>query len=106
MDEVKTIFCADCRHCKVFRKYESTGGGYTLKVRCKKGFWRHSSGVEKIYDFHTVLSRRIEKCRHYETMSDGYADRRLFLKQLRYELNTKDIVQVADKPEVECHAQK
>jgi len=77
----RSIYCANCLHCKVYLERADRGSQAERRVRCAMGNWQTPSGKERTYCYHTVLSRRMALCPDYDSM--GERDRDEFLKNLR-----------------------
>jgi len=98
------IKCVDCLHAKQYREVSERTGRYILKVRCKKGHWKHGKS-DGSCDLHRVMARRTSKCPDYVSTSESEADRQAFLKELASSLPLERIVfesdgQAADITEV------
>ena len=87
--EDSSIYCANCRHCVLFRKLAGLDDThYLLRVKCVKEQWRKKLGEEKMYKYFTVARRTVEDCKEYKEMGNL----RNFLKILRKTLPVKDEV--------------
>ena len=83
------IYCANCRHCVLFRKASGVDGSeYLLRVKCTQEQWRKKLGEEKMYKYFTVARRTVDKCSDYKEMGDLKS----FLKVLRKSLPVRDEV--------------
>lgn len=90
-----TMRCADCRHCRQFREVNEATERYVLKVKCGKGYWGRGRKHGAV-DLHRVLSRRMQKCRDYDSMSENEQDRARYLRDLAANLPLERIVYEAD----------
>lgn len=87
--EIEGIYCANCLHCKLFRKTSGLDGNqYLLRVKCVREQWRKKLGEEKMYKYFTVARRTVEKCDNYKDMGDLES----FLRILRRSLPVRDEV--------------
>ena len=89
------IRCPDCFFCRQFREVNPATGRYVLKVRCVKGYWRRGRKHGAV-DLYRVLSRRVQKCPDYDSMSDNEQDRARYLRDLAASLPLERIVFEAD----------
>ena len=80
------IYCANCRHCVLFKQSVGEQGSYVLRVRCINGMWKKKSGEEKIYKYFTIVRRSLDECKNYDPMGDEKS----FIKELRKNLPIKD----------------
>ena len=91
----RSIYCANCLHCKVFLEIADRGHKAERRVKCAMGNWQSPSGKERTFCYHTVLSRRMVSCPDYDSM--GERDLRQFLKNLKDNLPVeRDMVDVSD----------
>ena len=93
----KTVRCADCLHCKVFKKC-ARSGRYVLLLRCAKGKWTKGKKhpVEMTPPLHSLMRRRSKNCVHYESLSDDDADRERYLAEMRKDLPLEQYVYEPD----------
>ena len=84
--EGNKIYCANCRHCVLFKQSVGEQGSYVLRVRCINGMWKKKSGEEKIYKYFTIIRRTLDDCECYDPMGDEKS----FIKELRKNLPIKD----------------
>ena len=84
--EGNKIYCANCRHCVLFKQSVGEQGSYVLRVRCANGMWKKKSGEEKIYKYFTIIRRTLDECESYDPMGDEKS----FIKELRKNLPIKD----------------
>lgn len=89
------IRCADCAHCKQYREVNQATGRYVLKVKCARGYWQRGRKHGAV-DLYRVLTRRMQKCREYDSMSDNEQDRTRYLRDLAASLPLERIVYEAD----------
>jgi len=80
------VYCANCSHCVVFRKYLIRKNLYVLRVKCNKGKWKKKSGEEKIYKYFTIARRVLLKCEFYDPMGDHKS----FISELKKSLPVDD----------------
>ena len=85
------IFCANCLHCKEFTEVSQLTGTRERRVRCAAGQWATAAGKQRTYSLHTVLSRRVRQCAHYESM--GEEDRDEFLADLSRTLPVERVIE-------------
>jgi len=88
------IYCANCAHCMVVRKYETEQDKYLLRVRCDKKKWIKRSGEEKLYKYFTVARRMQPTCEDYLEMGELLP----YIKNLKKELPIKDEIYTIKKP--------
>lgn len=94
LDEFDGIYCANCRHCVLFRKSSGIDGKqYLLRVKCVQEQWRKKLGEEKMHKYFTVVRRTVESCDEYKEMGDL----KVFLKILRKSLPVRDEVYTVKK---------
>lgn len=84
-----SIYCANCKHCVLFRQMSAADDNqYLLRVKCTQEQWRKKLGKEKMYKYFTVARRTVTSCPDYKEMGDL----RTFLKILRKNLPVRDEV--------------
>jgi len=91
MANPQKLYCANCLHCKEFTHVSELTGARERKVKCSAGQWATASGKHKTYSLHTVLSRRKDKCSHYDSM--GESDLGEFISTLRETLPVERIIE-------------
>ena len=91
MAKPQKLYCANCLHCKEFTHVSDLTGAKERRVRCAAGQWITPAGKAKTYSLHTVLSRRKERCSHYESM--GESDLQEYLATLSDTLPVERIVE-------------
>jgi len=85
------LYCANCLHCKEFTHVSELTGARERKVKCAAGQWATPAGKQKTYSLHTVLSRRKDKCSHYDSM--GESDLGAFISTLHETLPVERIIE-------------
>jgi len=88
---VHMVKCCECLHAKEYREICESTGQYIIKVRCRKGHWRHGR-LDGSCDLHRVMARRTARCPDYVTTSDSEEDRQEFLRDLAASLPVERIV--------------
>ena len=94
-DTTPHIRCADCAHCRQYRKVDQATGRYVLKVKCSKGHWKRARKRGAV-DLYRILARRMQKCMDYDSMSESDQDRERYLRNLSATLPLERIVYEAD----------
>ena len=91
------VRCADCLHCKVFKRH-ARSGRYVLRLRCAKGKWTKGkkNPVEQTPPLHTLMRRRVKSCVYYESLSEDEADREQYLAALQEDLPCEQYVYEPD----------
>ena len=84
--DIDKIYCANCRHCVLFKQSVGEKGSYVLRVKCSNGLWKKKSGEEKIYKYFTIVRRTLPECEFYDPMGEEKS----FIKELRKSLPIKD----------------
>ena len=91
MANPQKLYCANCLHCKEFSHVSELTGARERKVKCVARQWATPAGKQKTYSLHTVLSRRKDKCSHYDSM--GESDLGEFISTLRETLPVERIIE-------------
>ena len=96
-DASAMVRCADCLHCKVFKKH-ARSGRYVLLLRCSKGKWLKggTQPTELTPPLHMLMRRLMKSCLYYESLSEDADDRERYLAELEEDLPCEQYVYEPD----------